>query len=68
MVADGFRRFIKALPEGVPGLPSPGALRTVIEYDVRIPLKLKEPIAIERLMNLKLVEKVRKELEAKRGQ
>jgi hypothetical protein len=35
---------------------------------VKIPLKIKEPIAMERLMNLKLIEEVRKELEAKRGQ
>jgi len=52
----------------MPGLPSQDALRTVIEYDVKIPLKIKEPIAMERLMNLKLIEEVRKELEAKRGQ
>ena len=67
LVSDGIRRYIKSLPEGVPGLPSPGALRSVIEYDVRVPLKIKEEIPVERLMNLKFVEEVRKELESKKS-
>jgi len=43
-------------------------LRTVVDYDVRAPLKLKETVPVERLMNLKFVEEVRKELEDKRSQ
>jgi NitT/TauT family transport system substrate-binding protein len=66
LVSDGIRRYIKSLPEGVPGLPSSTALRSVIEYDVRVPLKIKEEIPVERLMNLKFVEEVRKEIESKK--
>lgn len=67
LVAEGIRRYVKALPEGVPGLPSPEALKTVIEYDVKVPMKLKDDVPIERLMNLKFVEEVRKEFEGKRS-
>ena len=41
LVADGIRLYIKALPDGVPGLPSPEALRTVIGYDVKIRFRSK---------------------------
>jgi hypothetical protein len=68
LVAEGIRRYVKALPEGIPGLPSPEALKTVIEYDVKLPMKLKDDIPIERLMNLRFVEEVRKEFQAKRAQ
>ena len=68
LVAEGIRRYVKALPEGVPGLPSNDALRTVIEYDVRMPLKIKDEIPVERLMNLKFIQEVRKGLEGKREQ
>jgi NitT/TauT family transport system substrate-binding protein len=67
LVAEGIRRYIKALPQGVPGLPSPDALKTVIEYDVRTPMKLKEEIPVERLMNVKFVEEVRAAFEGKRN-
>jgi NitT/TauT family transport system substrate-binding protein len=68
LVAEGIRRYVKALPDGIPGLPSPEALKTVIEYDVKLPMKLKDDIPIERLMNLRFVEEVRKEFQAKRAQ
>jgi NitT/TauT family transport system substrate-binding protein len=67
LVADGIRRYNRALPEGVPGLPSGEALKNVIDYDVKIPLKLKEDVPVEKLMNLKFVEEVRRELEGKKG-
>ncbi len=67
LVVDGIRRYNRALPEGVPGLPSTDALKSVIEYDVRIPLKIKEEVPVERLMNLKFVEEVKKEIESKKS-
>jgi NitT/TauT family transport system substrate-binding protein len=67
LVSDGIRRYNRALPEGVPGLPSAEALKNVVEYDVKIPLKLKEDFPVEKLMNLKFVEEVRKELEVKKS-
>ena len=66
LVIEGIRRFGKALPEGIPGLPTPQGIKTLIEYDVKAPLKIKEDIAPEKVMNLKLMREVKAELENRR--
>jgi hypothetical protein len=38
----------------------------VIEYEVKLPLKIEREIAPETLMNLKLMEQVKTELESRR--
>ena len=43
-VIEGIRRFAKALPEGVPALPSAQGIKNVIEFDVKAPLKMKEEV------------------------
>lgn len=66
LVLEGIKRFAKALPEGVPGIPSAQGLRNVIEFDVKAPLKIKDEIAPEKFLYLKLAHEVRDELERKR--
>ena len=66
LVIEGIRRFSKALPDGVPGLPSAQGIKNLIEYDVRAPLKIKEDIPPEKVMDLRLMREVKEELEAKR--
>ena len=66
LVVEGIRRFAKALPEGVPGLPSAQGIKNVIEFDVKAPLKLKEEVAPEKVMNLRLMREVAEELTSKR--
>jgi hypothetical protein len=66
LVVEGIRRFAKALPEGVPGLPSPQGMKNLIEFDVKAPLKIKEDIPPEKVLNFKLVKEVKEELESKR--
>ena len=64
MVVEGTKNYVRALPHGVPGLPSAEGIRNFLEYDIKIPLQLKEDVPPERLLQLKLVEEVKKELEA----
>ena len=66
LVVEGIRRFAKSLPEGVPGLPTPQGIKNLMEYDVKAPLKIKDDIAPEKVMNLKLMREVKEELESKR--
>lgn len=66
IVVEGIRRFARALPDGVPGVPSPLGMKNMIEYDVKAPLKLKEDVAPEKFLYLKLASEVKEELERKR--
>lgn len=64
MVVEGAKNYVRALPSGVPGMPSAEGIKNFLEYDIRIPMQLKEDVPPERLLQLKLVEEVKKELEA----
>ena len=66
VVIEGIRRFVRALPDGIPGVPSAQGLKNVIEFDVKAPLKIKEDVAPEKFLALKLAVEVKEELERKR--
>ncbi|MGH7765820.1 MAG: ABC transporter substrate-binding protein [Candidatus Binatia bacterium] len=66
MLVEGVRLFAKALPDGVPGLPSPQGIKNVIEFDVKAPLKIKEDVPPEKFLSLRLAAEVKEELETKR--
>ncbi len=66
MLIEGVRLFVKALPDGVPGVPSAQGIKNVIEFDVKAPLKIKEDVAPEKFLNLRLAAEVKDELEKKR--
>jgi ABC-type nitrate/sulfonate/bicarbonate transport system substrate-binding protein len=64
MIVEGTKNYVRALPQGVPGLPTPEGVKNFLEYDIKIPLQIKDDIPSERLLNLQLVEEVKKDLEA----
>jgi hypothetical protein len=64
-VVEGIRRFSQAFPERVPGLPSPQGIKTLVEFDVKAPLKIKENIPPEKVLSLRLIREVKAELAGK---
>ena len=64
MIIEGTKNYARALPHGTPGVPTPEGIRNFLEYDIKIPLQLKEDVLPERLLHLQLAEEVKKELES----
>jgi len=57
--------YARALPQGVPGLPSPEGIKNILEYEIRLPMKLDSPLTAEKFLDLRWVAEVKKELEQK---
>jgi hypothetical protein len=64
MLVEATKNYLRALAPGVPGLPTSEGIKNFLEYDIKIPLQIREEIPAERLLSLQLVEEVKKELEA----
>jgi NitT/TauT family transport system substrate-binding protein len=64
MILEGVKNYVRALSPGVPGLPTTEGIKNFLEYDIKIPMQIKEDIPPERLLSLQFVEEVKKELEA----
>jgi hypothetical protein len=62
-LVEGIKRYNQALSPGVPGLPSSEGIKNVIEHEVKIPLKIEGDIAPEKILNLRLMQQVKIELE-----
>lgn len=65
MLTDALRAWVRALPQGIPGSPSPEGVKNILEYEVRLPLKMEEPVSAEKFLDLRWVAEVRKELQQK---
>jgi len=65
MLVDAIKNWSRAMPAGVPGMPSAEGARNILEYGVRLPLKLETPLAAERFLDLRWIAEVKKELEQK---
>lgn len=64
VLLESIQRYLQALPDGVPGLPSQEGVKNVLEYDVRVPMGIKTEIRPETIFNLRFIEEVKKELES----
>ena len=51
--------------QGIPGMPSADGVKSILEHELRIPLKLDKPLAAETFFDLRWVEEVRREFTAK---
>jgi ABC-type nitrate/sulfonate/bicarbonate transport system substrate-binding protein len=65
MLTNAIKSWARALPPGVPGLPSADGVKNILEYDIRLPLKLEGPVPAEKFLDLRWVAEVKKELEQK---
>ncbi len=63
---DGIKRYKRALPAGILGVPSAEGLKNVIEYEIKIPLKIDGELAQDKVLNLMLIQEVKAELESKK--
>ena len=63
MILEGVKNYLRAVSPGVPGLPTAEGIKNFLEYDIKIPLQIKEDIAPERLLSLQFVGEVKRELE-----
>jgi ABC-type nitrate/sulfonate/bicarbonate transport system substrate-binding protein len=65
MLVDAIKAWLRALPPGVPGEPSAEGVKNVLEYDIRLPMKIEEALPAERFFDLRWIAEVKRELEKK---
>jgi ABC-type nitrate/sulfonate/bicarbonate transport system substrate-binding protein len=66
MLTEAINAYARALPPGVPGLPTPEGIKNILEYEIRLPLKMQETLAADRFLDLRWVAEVKKEFEQKK--
>jgi ABC-type nitrate/sulfonate/bicarbonate transport system substrate-binding protein len=65
MLTDAIRSYVRAFPQGVPGMPSPEGIKNILEYEIRLPMKMEETVPAAKLLDLRWIEEVKKELQQK---
>ena len=65
MLVDATKAYARAFAPGVPGVPSPEGIKNILEYEIRVPMKMNETLSPRRVLDLRFVEEVKKELEQK---
>ncbi len=50
---EAIKRYNRAVPAGIPGVPSAEGLKNVIEYEIKIPLKIDGELAQEKVYEFK---------------
>jgi NitT/TauT family transport system substrate-binding protein len=65
MLIEATKAYSRAFPAGVPGVPSAEGIKNILEYEVRVPMNMAEPLPVRRILDLRFVEEVKRELEQK---
>ena len=65
MLVEAIKGYARALPPGIPGVPSAEGIKNVLEYEIRLPMKMDAPVAAEKFLDLRWVAEVKKEIEQK---
>src|SRR5438093_11207500 len=52
ILIDAIKNYIRAFPQGIPRMPSPKGIKNILEYEVRLPMKMDESILAEKVMDL----------------
>ena len=63
MLIEAIKSYVRAFPQGVPGSASAEGVKNILEYEIRLPMKIEKPLSAESLIDLRWVEEVRKELQ-----
>jgi NitT/TauT family transport system substrate-binding protein len=65
MLIDATKAYARAFAPGIPGVPSAQGIKNILEYEIREPMKMAEPPPAQRMLDLRFVEEVKRELEQK---
>lgn len=65
MMVEAIKGYARALPPGIPGVPSAEGIKNILEYEIRLPMKMDAPVAAEKFLDLRWVAEVKKEIELK---
>ena len=65
ILVDSIKAYVRAFLPGIPGMPSAEGIKNILEYEVRVPMKMDQTAPAERLLDLRWVGEVKKELEQK---
>ena len=63
MIVEAIKGYSRALPQGVPGVPTAEGIKNILEYEIRLPMKMESPVAAEKFLDLRWVTEVKKEIE-----
>jgi len=63
MLVEAIKSYARALPPGIPGVPSAEGIKNILEYEIRLPMKMDAPVAAEKFLDLRWVAEVKKEIE-----
>jgi len=65
MLIEATKAYTRAFVPGVPGVPSPEGVKNILEDEIRVPMNMTTAPPAQRMMDLRFVEEVKKELEQK---